>query len=87
VIINPESQYRATGVSPDGCEPDNELCFEWRTRNIYFLAEDEEYFCFMENWTQDLRLLYPNSPEDISYTTSTRLYKKTNFILPYIDRP
>jgi len=86
-IHNPESPYQAIGVSPEGCEPDNELCFEWRTRTIYFLAEDDEYFYFMENWTQDSRLFSPNSPEDISYMTSTRLYKKTDFILPYIERP
>ncbi len=86
-IHNPESPYNAIGVSPEGCEPDNELCFEWRTRTIYFLAEDEEYFYLMENWTQDSRLFAPNSPEDIMYSTSIRLYKKTDFIMPYIDRP
>ncbi len=86
-IHNPESPYEAIAVSPEGCEPDNELCFEWRTRTIYFLDEDEEYFYIMENWTQDLRVISPNSPENIGYATSTRLYKKTDFILPYIDRP
>ncbi len=86
-IHNPETPFYATGVSPEGCEPDNELCFEWRTRTIYFLAEDEEYFYLLENWTSDLKIFYPDTTADTAYLTSTRLYKKTDFILPYIDRP
>ncbi len=86
IIHDPET-FTNVGASIEGCNEADENCYVWRTRDIQILSEDENYHYLMINIMTDLQFFEPDNGPNISYAGYVRAFKKTDFVLPEVERP